>query len=111
MFNKMVIPTGNGGGSINPTLVDKGTGNTDYRNHAYSVTSGKTYLLVFICQLNTTDTTVSGGDILFEDYSNTTPWGSTNMLSHTVIVKSTSSTLTFNNADGPIYSPVLVQLD
>ena len=99
-----------GGGGINPTLIDKGPGNTDYRNHAYNVTNGKTYLFTYISSNSVNDTSVEGGTALLIADSNYTPW-STNINGHAVVVKATSTTLKFKNSTVPIYSPMLIQLD
>lgn len=109
MFQEMMVST-NGGGTLNPTLIDKGVGNTDYNGHNYSVTSGKTYAFDYYCLVDSVDTSVSGADKLLEVKSNNTGWGS-DIQSHTLIVKAISSTMSFTNSQKPIYSPVLIQLD
>lgn len=102
--------SGSSGSGINPTLIEKGTGNTDYRNHAYTVTNGKTYLFTYISSNSVNDTSVEGGTALLIADSNYTPWGS-NINGHAVVVKATSTTLKFQNSTVPIYSPMLIQLD
>ena len=102
-----------GGGGVSPLLIDKGAGNQTYNNHEYTVESGKTYMFVYLTSGDdNTPTTINGGSItaILEDYANGTSWGGT-INYHIIFVKSTSTMLKFYNANKPLYSPMLYQID
>ena len=101
-----------GGGGINPTEVYNGAFNTNDNGISKTVTSGKTYAVVFIDNSLSSTDTITGGDIIGTEFiSYGSSWGGNNIAQRVLFVKATSNTLTISTSTSRAWNLMIIQLD